>query len=149
MKRVLTILSFVTIAGLSSAFAIGVPKVSPGALAEFQKEFPAAKNVKWSKEEDYFKVVFLYEDIRTIAYYTEEGEFAGSMRNMSYEELPLNVVHQVNSRFGNIIPLEATEITNGDGAYYRIVFELGGKRYTINATSTGGIGVLKKQKISA
>ena len=146
MKKI--ILSFVLFAavGITTAMASEDVKVSKQVLSAFQTDFNAAKNVKWSQEDEFYKASFTNMEMQVEAYYDELGQLVGSVRRLSIEQLPLAIIHEFNRRFGNAPVLNVTEITNLDGTSYRIWTEKGNKQYKLKANASGEITVLDKKK---
>jgi len=147
MKKIIIALSMLMTVAVTSAFANERPDINQKVLAAFEKDFISAKNVKWIKDGEYLKASFTIADMPTDAYYTEEGELLGSARNLSFEQLPLAVIHEYNKRFDQTAVLHVLEITNEEGTTYRLWFEQGNKRIKIKANSSGEITILEKSKI--
>ncbi|HVZ55624.1 MAG TPA: hypothetical protein VG870_03110 [Chitinophagaceae bacterium] len=144
MKKQITVLALLLVLGSSAALATDDSHVDKAVLASFQKEFTDAKNVSWSREQDYYKAVFTLGDTRVIAFYTLNGEFAGSARNLMPGQLPLVVTQEIGRRYGTPDLLEVTEISNDAGTSYKILIQTGGKRVKLSAYPSGEIIVEKK-----
>ena len=120
--------------------------VNPLAEETFNKYFAGAANVKWSEEEEgYLKVTFTWAEHRTVAYFKLNGELAGSIRNIFYNQLPLAVMRSLQQSFNNPVVLEIREIANDEGIYYGLTVEDGKKKFKIRVNSLGDI--LEKTKI--
>jgi hypothetical protein len=132
--------------GITSAFANDEIKINDKVLSSFGKDFIYAKNVQWRAEGGYLKARFTISDMLTEAYYSEEGEFLGSARNLLFGQLPLSVMHEFNKRFDEASVLSVIEISNDNGTSYRIWLETADKKIKLNASSNGDIVVLEKTK---
>ena len=132
--------------GISSAFANEELKVNDKVLSSFGKDFTLAKNVQWREESGYLKARFTVSDILIEAYYSVDGEFIGSARNLLFEQLPLSVIREFNQKYDEASILSVLEITNSEGTSYRIWLEKDNKKIKLNATSAGDITVLEKVK---
>ena len=119
--------------------------VNPLAEETFNKYFAGAANVKWSEEEGYLKVTFTWAEHRTVAYFNLNGELAGSIRNLFYNQLPLAVMRSLQQSFKNPVVLEIREIANDEGIYYGLTLEDGKKKFKIRVNSLGDI--LEKTKV--
>lgn len=146
MKKSFLILSLVmTVTGIS-AFADPIVNTNPRAEKAFQQQFNGASHVKWDKAESgYLKATFTWADHRTIAYFTTDGEFAGSVRNLLFNQLPLTVMRAVDNQFKNNILVEIREITNNNGTYYAIQLEQNNRKYNVKINNAGE--VLQKEKV--
>lgn len=134
------------VVGLSSSYANEDVKVSKRVLSAFQNDFNSAVNARWSLEQEFYKVSFINMDMQVEAYYDEEGALVGSVRNLSFEQLPLAIIHEFNRRFESAPVKSVVEITNVEGTSYRIWTEKGNKNYKLRATASGEIAVIQKTK---
>jgi hypothetical protein len=146
MKNLFVTLSLVLTTGIAPLLANethGDPRIE----AIFLKQFSGAENVKWTKlEEGFEKVAFTLGDTRVEAYFTGEGELAGTVRNLFFSQLPLTVMQAVNNRFDGAIVLEVREITNVEGTSYRVVLEQKEKKYSVKMNSHGETLEVSKMK---
>ena len=145
MKKIILSL-FILAAGVTSAFANDDTKVSEKVKSAFSKDFSSAKNVTWKQDGEFLKASFTIADMLTNAYYNEDGELLGSARNLSFEQLPLSVIHEFNKRFDGSSVISITEITNGEGTSYRIWAEKDERKFKVSATSQGELAILEKSK---
>ena len=146
MKKIILGLSMMMAIGISSAFANEELKVNDKVLSSFGKDFTLAKNVQWREEGGYLKARFTVSDILIEAYYSVDGEFIGSARNLLFEQLPLSVIREFNQKYDEASILSVLEITNIEGTSYRIWLEKDNKKIKLNATSSGEITVVEKVK---
>ncbi|MBS1573767.1 MAG: hypothetical protein JST09_00570 [Bacteroidetes bacterium] len=146
MKKIILGLSMMVAIGISSAFANEDLKVSDKVLSSFGKDFTLAKNVQWREENGYLKVRFTVADMLIEAYYSSDGEFVGSARNLLFEQLPLSVIREFNQKYNEASILSVLEVTNNEGTSYRIWLEEDNKKIKLNASSTGEITILEKRK---
>lgn len=137
---ILSVISITTFAGTT-------PNADPRAEKAFQQQFAGASNVKWSKVEGgYLEAFFTWADHRTIAYFTPEGEFAGSIRNLLFNQLPLSVMRTIDSYYKNDVVVEIKEITNADGTHYSVLVEQKGRQYNVKINNAGEITQKEKVK---
>jgi len=80
-----------------------------------------------------------------LAYFNSNGEFVGSIRGISFSQLPLIVGRSIDKSFKNAIILEISEITNDEGTQYKLMIEDEQKKYAVRLNSFGD--VLKKEKV--
>jgi hypothetical protein len=146
MKNLIVTLSIALATGITPALA-NETHVDPRTEAVFSKQFSGAENVKWTKLENGFeKVAFTLADTRVEAYFNNEGELAGTVRNLFFNQLPLTVMQTVNSKFAGAIVLETREINNEEGTSYRIVLEQKDKKYSLKLSSHGEMLEVSKTK---
>lgn len=147
MKKSFLTLTVILILISITTFAGTTPNADPRAEQTFQKQFNGASNVKWSKVEDgYLQATFTWADHRTIAYFTPDGEFAGSVRNLLFNQLPLSVMRSIDSYYKNDVVVEIKEITNADGTHYGLIVEQKGRKYNVKINNAGEITQKEKVK---
>lgn len=140
------------IVSVAVLFAIGVATVSaspvdldPRVEKTFQKEFSGAEHVKWSEDQEYIKASFVLGGQRTQAWFNKEGMFVGSIRGISYNQLPLLVTRSLNDRFSQPILIELREVTNAEGTRYKLVIEEKNRKYRVSIDPDGNFE--EKQRI--
>lgn len=111
----------------------------------FQREFPTARILKWEKNGDYLKATFVFNENRTEAWFSNEGELQGTIRCLLYDQLPFAVMRGIESRFPSAGIIDILEITNSNGTSYRITAESKKGKFLLIATSGGE--VIKAGKI--
>ncbi|HVT84741.1 MAG TPA: hypothetical protein VHD35_06045 [Chitinophagaceae bacterium] len=139
MKKIFLFMSFAIVVGMTSAFAGKDPKVGPRVQQSFKKEFPAADFVKWDKDQDYFKATFVLNDYRTEAWFSEEGELLGTVRNLLYDQLPLAVMRGIEKKYSAEDIIEIREITNADGTTYKMTAINKKGKFGLSATPDGDV----------
>jgi hypothetical protein len=146
MKKIFVSLSFLLTAAVSTAFAKIVTGPDPGLEEVFKQEFAGAENVSWSQQENYQKATFVLAGHRVIAYFNEENELAGYIRDIKYDQLPLIVTKAVDKKFPAADVQEVREISNDDGTSYLVRVELNNKKYKVRITAEGNITAIEKLK---
>ncbi len=138
MKRFflsLTMLAIVT----TSAFASDDYEVSEKVKQSFKKEFAGAQYVQWAEQGDYMKATFVLAGSRAIAYFSQDGELEGSIRNIFFNQLPLAVITSLNKKFEDVIAIDIAEISNVNGTNYRLTLESKEKKYRVKVDPSGNI----------
>ena len=130
--------------GLTNVFASPDPDPDQKVIDGFKKEFPAAREVSWSNQDEYEKAIFLLAGRRVIAYFSSEGELEGCIRDIFYDQLPLAVMSAVEKRFGEMEVLYVREVTNREGTSYKIRLDEGKKMYNVTVASDGYINDVQK-----
>ena len=129
----------------TTAFAGGKEKVNP-ALSTFQNEFKGATDVKWQQGKNVITAGLNFNGLRTEAYFTYDGELLGTARNVLFNQLPLAVIKQIDTRFGTAPVYDIIEFSAGSETFYQMIVELPKKKLEVRATSGGDISVLRKIK---
>jgi hypothetical protein len=145
MKKSFLLLPIILALISLTSFGRIAPDTDPRAEDTFKKYFAGAANVNWSEEAGFLKVTFTWGEHRTVAYFNTNGELAGSIRNLFYNQLPLAVMRSVQQSFNNPVVVEIREVSNEEGIYYGLTVEDGNKRFKLRVNSAGDI--LEKTKI--
>jgi hypothetical protein len=147
MKNLIVSITMLVTLGVSSSFAAG-PGDDRTIKTLFAQQFAGAEHVKWARlEEGISKATFTLGGIRTEAYYSEEGELLGTLRNLFYSQLPLSVMQTLSNKFKDGVVIEIMEITNAGGTSYRVILEQKEKKVTARVNSIGEVTSLEKKKM--
>ena len=122
---------------VGSAFANDIDEINKRVKQSFDKEFGGAQFVKWSEAGDYLKANFVLGDHRAEAFFGNDGELLGCVRDLFFDQLPLSVMTTIDKRFANADILDVREITNTEGTTYTVSLEHEQKKFRVK-TDTGG-----------
>ena len=145
MKKLLfTTLFAVTVA--VSAFATDADKVSSVAVNNFKASFKRASDVSWTINKDYTTATFVYNNVRTQALYTPEGEFIGTNTAVALEELPVRAKRSFAKKYDGYTVKEAIRFEgNEEGAYY-ISADNEKEAVILKVSDYGQVSVMKSTK---
>lgn len=146
MKRRFLILSAALTIVVGSAFAGNVTDVTQKVKDSFRKSFANAQILEWNETGEFLKATFLTNGVRAEAYFTAEGELAGSIRSVFPDQLPLAVISSVNSKYEEPVMLEVFEISNIEGTKYRITLESSDSKIRVMSDASGNIVSTEKLK---
>ncbi len=145
MKRSIIVFSAILSVITATAFVGARPGGNP-AEATFQKEFSGATNVKWNEGKEIISASFVLSDSRIVAYFTSQGELIGTERNVLFNQLPLNVVKEINNRYGNAPIFDIVEYTSGTETFYGMVADTPTKRLKLKISAEGDVTVQHREK---
>ncbi len=145
MKRSIIVFSAILLVITATAFVGARPGGNP-AEATFQKEFSGATHVKWNEGKDIISATFVLSDSRIIAYFTSEGELIGTERSVLFNQLPLNVVKEINNRYGDAPIFDIVEYTSGTETFYGMVADTPTKRLKLKISAEGDVTVQHREK---
>jgi hypothetical protein len=146
MKKYIVSLSVMLGIITTASFANNDPASEEKAKETFKKEFAGAESVIWKEAGEYYRVSFVLLGNPVEAYFNAAGELEGSIRLLSFNELPLTLIKEVNKRFTNADVLDVYEVNNGEGTAYRLTLKSEGKKYRIRMSTDGGITEKEKLK---
>ena len=129
----------------TTAFAGRKERVSP-ALNTFQNEFKGATDVTWQQGKSVISAGFTFNSFRIVAYFDYGGELLGTARSILFNQLPLAVIKEINTRYGTAPVYEIVEYNSGSETFYQMIVESPKKKLEVSATASVGISVLRRMK---
>lgn len=130
-----------------SAFA-GEENVNPKALDAFKTEFNAAKDVKWTVGQNYYKATFVYNEKHVFAYYNENGELLGLTRYLSPNDLPIGLQTNLKKNYEAYWISDLFEVTKNDGTAYYLTLENADTKIVLKSNAGSSWYVYNKLKKS-
>jgi hypothetical protein len=112
----------------------------------FKKEFPDAQFVKWSATQDYHRVDFVLTDYRLEAFFSKQGELLETHRDLSYNQLPLTVMKELEKNFPDTKFSQIEEISNSSGTKYSLIAETSKRIFKIIATPDGTTSIIERTR---
>ena len=117
-KSLLFAVSIMMIA--ANSFASAGNEVVDKKIAEaFTKTFAGATAVKWNTTNQYTKAEFVLDGIYRSAFFAPDANLMGLSRNLTTQELPLELSDELKSAYKNYWVTELFEyVTAEEGSYY-------------------------------
>lgn len=133
-------------ASVAASFANPIEKADPKAEKEFNRQFAGATGISWSRtSEGVLKVNFVWGGHSTVAYFNDQAEFVGSVRNMFFDQLPMIIVRAVDHKFKEPVVTEVREVSTEEGTTYSLSLEEGSRKFKVKFNSLGEM--LSKERI--
>ena len=144
MKKILFVLGFLAIVGVSNAYPS--ERVSPKVLSSFKSEFSNATNVQWETGNNYYRATFSMNDQRVFAYYSIEGELISVARYISSVQLPVNLFANLKNDYSKYWISDLFEVSNGEGVHYYVTLENADTKLTMRSSNGGSWSTYSKNK---
>ena len=144
MKRI--VLSAAVLLLVSSSFASDPPEINEKILESFKKTFTEMEAVKWYENETTFEARFSLDGIKTIVWYSKDGDLVLTHRNYEANKLPPFVLTKIREELPAYSILGVTEISNKNGVNYYITLEGEKNWMKIKADPHGEYEVYEKFK---
>lgn len=141
MKKIILTLA---IAVSSIASFASEKNVTSEVLSAFNKEFTQAKEVEWTKGNNYFKATFILNDKHIAAFYNNEGELMGLTRNISSLDLPINLQTNLKKNYDGYWITDLFEVSNNEGTNYYIRLQKADATVVLESTLGSKWTVYKK-----
>ncbi len=119
MKKLL-LTAFIAVALItSSAFAKPAKGVNSFVRNSFTSDFVNVTDVDWTITSSYAKATFVFNNVRTEAFYELNGELIGSSSAIAITDLPIAAKRNFAKKYGNYTVKEAIKFDgNQETAYY-------------------------------
>lgn len=141
MKKIIIMLA-ITISSLA-AFA-SEENVDKKVLNAFSQEFAGAKDVKWTSNETFYKVSFVYNSQYVYAFYQLDGELLAMTRNITSLDLPISLQTSLKKGYEGYWISDLFEISNNEGTKYYITMENADSKLVLKSTNAGDWASFKK-----
>ena len=151
MKKI--ILSFTIAAAiLSSSFTYAADKEpvlkepSIKAKQAFSNEFAKVTDVEWTTmaKEGVYQAKFTFNNESLQAFFTEEGDFLGTTRQITKSQLPILVLNQLGKKYPDAHVLTIFEYSKQEGLEYYITITNDKGGQILQASGNGEVSVYKK-----
>ena len=150
MKKIVVTVAFAAaILGGNSSFA--ADKKDPGYVVKeaFKREFAQVKNVTWdalSAEDGIYKASFVLNNESVQAYFSAGGEYIGTARTISVNQLPIMVIKELAKKYDTDTVQDVLEYSSGNEVSYYITTATNKGKLMLKATGNGTITVHKRMK---
>ena len=134
MKKLMLFAALVMGVSLGFAQKVKEAEVPAAVKSSLQKEFPAAKDVKWDKEKNQFEASFDLNKTDHSVLFDETGKIVETEVEIEMNQLPKGVTEYIGANYKGISVKEAAKITNAEG---KVTYEAEIKGMDLLFDSTG------------
>jgi hypothetical protein len=112
----------------------------------FTKEFAQIKDVAWTtlSKDGVYEAKFTFNNEELQAFFTEDGEFLGTTRQIQKSQLPILVVTELEKQYTDARVATIFEYSKKDGIAYYITLATNKGAMVIKANGNGELSVYKK-----
>ena len=121
MKPVLILVTFLSVFFNSTKASDDL--VSPTAQQSFKRSFVQAKDVRWVKRDDFYRVDFQLNSQYITAFYSPEGKFVAATRNVTSEQLPMLLQTHIKKHHADYWISDLFEFSNDQEVTYFLTLE--------------------------
>jgi hypothetical protein len=119
------------------------------AVKSFHKDFSGASNVIWEQRETYTRATFSLHGQVLFAYYNNNGDLQAVVRNITSDQLPINLLSALKNNYGNCWISDLFEIVSDDQTSYYVTLEDSDKKVVLKSQGTEFWSEYKKEKKGA
>jgi hypothetical protein len=148
MKKIALSLALVA-AILSTGFTYAAaPNPSNRVKEAFSKEFAHIKDVKWDLvgKDGIYLANFTFNSESVQAFFTEEGEFLGTNRQISKQQLPILIARELDKSYPDADIRSVFEYSMKDELAYYLTIMTSKGAMVIKATGNGELTVRQRTK---
>lgn len=148
MKKIALSLA-IAAAILSSGFTYAAETNPSNFIKEaFSKEFAQIKEVKWDivGKDGIYQANFTFNNESLQAFFTEDGEFLGTNRQISKAQLPILIARELNKAYPEADIRAVFEYSMKDGLAYYVTLTTSKGAMVVKATGNGELTVRQRSK---
>jgi hypothetical protein len=146
MKKMILSLAAVMMMGFS-VFANGKDDVvTQDARDAFKKDFATASNVKWEQRNNFLKATFSFNGQVLTAYYYTNGDLRAVVRNITSDQLPINLVTSLRRDYTAFWITDLFEISSDGQTTYYVTIENSDKKVVLNSDDLSSWQVYSKER---
>lgn len=150
MKKI--IVSLTLAAAILTTGTIHAAENNPSTVVKeaFSKEFAQIKDVKWdviNKDGNgIYQANFMFNNESLQAFFTEEGEFLGTTRQITKSQLPILVTRELDKKYADAEVRTVYEHSMTDGVAYYITLATNKGTMVVKAAGNGELTVRQRTK---
>ena len=146
MKKMILSLATVMMMGFS-VFANGNDdNVSQEARDAFKKDFVTASNIKWEQKSNLLKATFTMNGQILTAYYYANGELQAVVRNITSDQLPINLLTSLRRDYTAFWITDLFEISSDNQTTYYVTVESSDKKIVLKSSELSSWEVYSKER---
>ncbi len=145
MKKNLLILALVLVGITGSSFAAGNPDINKYVLTSFNQQFAGAHDARWESDKNFLKVSFQMDNQVLFAYYTLNGDLLALSRNISSNQLPVQLLISLKKEYAGYWISDLFEIHINDDSSYYVTVENGSQRKVLKSVDSNSWSTFKTE----
>ncbi|HLK30209.1 MAG TPA: hypothetical protein VKT28_16630 [Puia sp.] len=146
MKKIIFATAMMLTVGMTSVFANTKDEVNNQVTTSFSKDFATAKDVRWQTTSKYVKATFTMDNQVMYAYYGENGELMGVVRNILSDKLPINLMSGLKKNYSEYWISELFEMASEGQSNYYVTLETSDETLVLKSNGSNDWTVYKRTK---
>lgn len=134
MKKLMLLAAMVMGVSLGFSQKMKDAEVPAAVKSALQKQFPAAKDVKWDKEKNQYEASFDLNKTDHSVLFDEAGKIVETEVEIEMNQLPKGVAEYIKANYKGVTVKEAAKITDAEG---KVTYEAEVKGMDLLFDSTG------------
>jgi len=120
--------------------------VNQQAVRSFKKDFTGASNIMWEQRENFTKATFSLHGQVLFAYYNNNGDLQAVVRNITSDQLPINLLASLKKEYDGYWISDLFEIVSDDQTNYYVTLENSDKKIVLKSQGVEFWNEFKKEK---
>ena len=120
--------------------------VNQQAIASFKKDFSNASNIVWEQKAGFTKATFSLNGEILFAYYDNNGQLTAVVRNITSEQLPINLLTSMKKDYDGYWISDLFEVASDNQTSYYVTLENSDKKIVLRSNGNEYWDVFNKQK---
>lgn len=120
--------------------------INQQAVRSFKKDFATASNIMWEQKDGYSKATFSLNGQILFAYYDNDGDLTAVVRNITTEQLPINLLTSLKKEYSDCWISDLFEVASGDQTTYYVTLENSDKKTVLKSVGADSWEVYSKEK---
>ncbi len=146
MKKMILSLAAVMMMGFS-VFANGKDDVvTQEARDAFKKDFATASNIRWEERNNFLKATFSFNGQVLTAYYFSNGDLQAVVRNITSDQLPINLITSLRRDYAAFWITDLFEISSDGETTYYVTMENSDKKVVLKSDDLSTWQVYSKER---
>jgi hypothetical protein len=146
MKKMILSLAAVIVMGFS-VFANGKDDVvTQEARDAFKKDFATASNIRWEERNNFLKATFSFNGQVLTAYYFSNGDLQAVVRNITSDQLPINLITSLRRDYAAFWITDLFEISSDGETTYYVTMENSDKKVVLKSDDLSTWQVYSKER---
>ena len=146
MKKMILSLAAVITMGYS-VFANGNDNVATQQARDaFKKDFATASNIRWEQKNNFLKATFSLNGQILTAYYFSNGDLQAVVRNITSDQLPINLLTSLRKDYSDYWISDLFEISSNGKTTYYVSIENSDKKIVLKSDDLSSWEVYSKEK---
>jgi hypothetical protein len=130
-----------------SVFANGKNDVvTQEARDAFKKDFATASNIRWEERNNFLKATFSFNGQVLTAYYFANGDLQAVVRNITSDQLPINLITSLRRDYAAFWITDLFEISSDGETTYYVTIENSDKRVVLKSDDLSSWQVYSKER---
>lgn len=135
-KKIVLAAALLLTVGVTSSFATPTDGGNDAVTISFRKDFKKAEVIQKEVGKNFTKITFRLNNMVMFAFYNEDGTLLAITRNITSNQLPLQLLMDLKQNYGNYWICDLFEYSGDGNTNYYVTLENADSRVILRSNST-------------